>query len=78
MPIPPKPPWYSTQTAIESLPAAVSNCHSLIESPTDTPATEIYKNKFYDNNNNNDRRSPSPDDEPIVGEAADGQVEKKQ
>ena len=61
MPIPPKPPWYST-------PTAVPNCTSLIESPTDTPATEIRKNKSYDNienkikNNYNDR----PDDEMIM------------
>ena len=66
MPIPPKPPWYSTPTAIESLTTTVPNCNSLIESPTDArPATENYKNTSYDNienkikNNNNDR----PDDD---------------
>ena len=59
MPIPPKPPWYSTPTAIVSLPTAAPNCNSLIESPTDTPATENRKNKS--NNNNNDR--PDDDDD---------------
>ena len=54
MPIPPKPPWYSTSTAIASLPTAVPNCNSLIESPTDTPATENRKNTSYDNINNAD------------------------
>ena len=57
MPIPPKPPWYSTPTAIVPLPTAVPiSCNSLIEFPTDTR-----KNKSYDNieNNNNDR----PDDD---------------
>ena len=49
MPIPPKSPWQSTSTAIESLPTAVPNCNSPIESPTDTPATENCKNKSYDN-----------------------------
>ena len=38
-PIPPKPPWYSTSTVTASLPTAVPNCNSLIESPPDTPAT---------------------------------------
>ena len=60
MPIPPKPPWYSTPSAIVPLPTAVSiSCNSLIESPTDPPATENRQNKSYDNNNNNDR----PDDD---------------
>ena len=59
MPIPPKPPWHSTPTAIESLPVAASNCNSLIESPTDTLATENCKNKSYDNIIENDR----PDDD---------------
>ena len=64
-PIPSKPPWYSTPTAIVSLPTAVpTSCNSLIESPTDTPATENCKNTSYDNiennaKNNNDR----PDDD---------------
>ena len=54
------PPWYSTPTAIVSLPTAAPNCNSLIESPTDTPATENRQNKSYDNiENNNDR----PDDD---------------
>ena len=63
MPIPPKPPWYSTPTAIVSLPTAVpTSCNSLIESPTDTPATENRTNKSYDNiENNNDR--PDDDDD---------------
>ena len=61
MPIPSKPPWYSTPTAIVPLPTAVLNCNSPIESPPDSrPATENYKNKSYDNiENNNDR----PDDD---------------
>ena len=55
---PTAPPWYSTPTAIASLPTAVPiSCNSLIESPTDTPATENRQNKS--NNNNNDR----PDDD---------------
>ena len=60
MPIPPKPPWYSTPTAIESLPTAAPNCNSLIEFPTDTPFTENCKNKSYDNIEN-DR--PDGDDD---------------
>ena len=52
-PIPPKPPWYSTPTAIVSLPAAAPNCNSLIESPT---ATENRKN------NNNDHPDDDDDD----------------
>ena len=57
-PIPPKPPWYSAPTAIASLPT------SLIESPTDTPATENCKNTSYDKikNNNNDRPDDDDDD----------------
>ena len=67
MPIPPKPSWYSTPTAIESLPTAVPNCNSLIiESPSDTPSKANCKNKSnnidndgtnddnHNNNNNND------------------------
>ena len=70
MPIPPKPPWHSTSTAIVSLPTAVPiSCDSLIESPTDTPATENCKNTPYDNienkikNNNNDRPDDDDDDD---------------
>ena len=63
-PIQPKPPWYSTPTAIVSLPTAVPNCTSLIESPTDTPATEIRKNKSTDKiENNNDRPDDDDDDD---------------
>ena len=64
MPIPPKPPWYSTPTAIVSLPTAVPiSCNSLIESPTDTPATESCENKSYDNiENNNDHPDDDDDD----------------
>ena len=66
MPISPKPPWYSTPAAIESLPTAVRICNSLIESPTDTPSNANCKNKSknidndstngdnHNNNNNND------------------------
>ena len=61
MPIPPKPPWYSTPTAIEFLPTAAPNCNSLIESPTDTPTTENCKNTSY-KNNNNDRPDDDDDD----------------
>jgi hypothetical protein len=62
-PIPPKPPWYSKPTAIVSLPTAVPNCTSLIESPTDTPATENWKNKIK--NNNNDRPDDDNDDDDV-------------
>ena len=62
--MPPKPPWYSTPTAIAPLPTAIS-CNSLIESPMDTRQNKSYENienKSYDNiddrsdddNNNND------------------------
>ena len=68
MPIPPKPPWYSTPTAIASLPTAAPNCNSLIASPTDTPATENRKNKSYDKikNNNNDRPNDDNDNDNVV------------
>ena len=63
MPILLKPPWYSTSTAIASLPTAVPiSCNSLIESPTDTPATEIRKNESYDNIEN-DRPDDDDDDD---------------
>ena len=65
-PILPKPPWYSTPTAIASLPTAAPNCNSLIASPTDTPATENRKNKSTDlniENNNNDRPDDHDDDD---------------
>ena len=60
MHIPPKPPWYSTPTAIVPLPIAVPiSCNSLIESPTDTR-----QNKSYDNiENNNDRLDDDDDDD---------------
>ena len=46
--IPPKPPWYSTPTAILSLPTAVPiSCNSLIESPTD--ANKNCNSESYDN-----------------------------
>ena len=64
MPIPPKPPWYFTPTAIALLPTAVPiSCTSLLESPTDK-STANWNNKSYDNiendrlgnnNNNNDK-----------------------
>ena len=60
-PILPKPPWYSTPTAIVPLPTAAPNCNSPIESPTDTPATENCKNKS--NNINNDRSDDDDDDD---------------
>ena len=66
MPIPPKPPWYSTPTAIVPLPTAAPNCNSPIESPTDTPSTENCKNKPTDlniENNNNDRPDDDDDDD---------------
>ena len=71
MPIPPKPPWHSTPTAIESLPVAASNCNSLIESPTDTLATENCKNKSYNNieidrpDNNDVDCFPRQDKQPV-------------
>ena len=71
MPIPPKPPWHSTPTANESLPAAAPNCNSLIESPTDAPATEKCKNKSYDNIENdrpdddNDNNNNDDDDDDV-------------
>ena len=56
------PPWYSTPTAIVSLPTAAPNSNSLIKSPTDTPATENRKrNKIK--NNNNDRPDDDDDDD---------------
>ena len=64
MPIPPKPPWYSTPTAIVPLPTTAPNCNSPIESPTDTPATENCKHKSYDNiENNNDCPDDDDDDD---------------
>ena len=77
MPIPPKSPWQSTSTAIESLPTTVPNCNSPIESPMNTPATENCKNKSYDNidndrpdddNNNNDDVDcfPRQDKQPVL------------
>ena len=59
MPIPPKPPWHSTPTAIVPLPTVVPiSCNSLIESPTDT-----CQKKPYDNiENNNDRPDDDDDD----------------
>ena len=53
--IPPKPPWYSTPTAIEPLPTAVPNCTSLIASSTDN-----CKNKST--NIANDRPDDNDDD----------------
>ena len=59
MPIPPKPPWYSTPTAITSLPTAAPNCNSLIESPTDTP------HNIENNNTNNNNDRPDDDDDDV-------------
>ena len=74
MPIPPKPPWYSTPTAIVSLPTAVPNCTSPIESPADSPTTENRKNKSYyinndrpdDDNNDDVDCFPRQDKQPVI------------
>ena len=71
MPIPPKPPWYSTPTVIVPLPTAVSNCNSPIESPPDTrPATENCKNnndRPDDDDNNDDVDCfPRQDKQPVI------------
>ena len=67
MPIPPKPPWHSTPTAIELLPTAVPNCTSLITSPTDNcknKPTENCKNTSKDNIEN-DRPDDDDDDDDV-------------
>ena len=79
MPIPPKTPWYSTLTAIDTLPTAVPiSCTSLLESPTNK-FTANWNNKSYDNiendrpdddnNNNNDDDAdcfPWQDKQPVL------------
>ena len=62
-PIPPKPSWYAITTTTQTLPSPpVLSRNSLIESQTETPATENCKNKSYDNIEN-DR--PDDDDNDV-------------
>ena len=57
MPIPPKPPWHAMTTTAHKPPSTVvPSRNSLIESPTDIPATDKIE---YNINNNND----CPDDD---------------
>ena len=62
-PIPPKPSWYAITTTTQTLPSPpVLSRNSLIESQTETPATENCKNKSYDNIEN-DRPDDDNDDD---------------